>query len=105
LDGIAGSVGIHPAHLARVFRQRHGCTVSDYVRGLRIEYARHCLRTSDTALARIALAAGFSDQSHFSKVFKRQTGMSPAVYRESAVPRKSNAKNARIVQEANGRWG
>jgi AraC family transcriptional regulator len=92
LDDIAGSVGVHPAHLARVFRQLHGCTVGDYVRSLRIEYACHCLRTSDTGLATIALAAGFSDQSHFSKVFKRQTGMSPAVFRESVVPRKSYAK-------------
>ena len=92
LDGIAGSVGVHPAHLARVFRQQQHCTVGDYVRSLRIEYACHCLRTSDTALATIALAAGFSDQSHFSRAFKRQTGISPAVFRESIVSRKSNAK-------------
>jgi AraC family transcriptional regulator len=92
LDGIAESVGVHPAHLARVFRQQQGCTVGDYVRRLRIEYACHCLRTSDTALPTIALAAGFSDQSHFSRVFKRQTGLSPAVFRESLVSRKSNAK-------------
>jgi AraC family transcriptional regulator len=92
LDGIAGSVGVHPAHLARVFRQLHGCTVGEYVRSLRIQYARHCLMTSDTALATIALAAGFSDQSHFSRVFKRETGMSPAVFKESVASRKSNAK-------------
>jgi AraC family transcriptional regulator len=92
LDGIAESVGVHPAHLARVFRQQQGCTVGDYVRRLRIEYACHCLRTSDTALATVALAAGFSDQSHFSRVFKRQTGLSPAVFRESTVSRKPNAK-------------
>jgi AraC family transcriptional regulator len=92
LAGIAGSVGVHPAHLARVFRQLHDCTVGDYVRHLRIEYACHCLRTSDTSLAAIALAAGFSDQSHFSKAFKRQMGMSPAVFRKSAPVRKSDAQ-------------
>jgi AraC family transcriptional regulator len=93
LDGIAGSVGVHPAHLARVFRQLHGRTVGDYVRHLRIEYACHCLRTSDTSLATLALEAGFSDQSHFSRVFKRQTGMSPAVFRESVPPRKTDHKD------------
>jgi AraC family transcriptional regulator len=92
LDSIAGSVGVHPAHLARVFRQLHGRSVGEYVRCLRIEYACHCLRTSDTALATIALTAGFSDQSHFSRVFKRQTGVPPAVYRESFAPRNSRAK-------------
>src|SRR5262249_24547687 len=74
LDAIAGSVGVHPAHLARVFRRQHGCTIGDYVRRLRVEYACHRLRTSDTSLATVALAAGFSDQSHFSRIFKRQTG-------------------------------
>jgi AraC family transcriptional regulator len=87
LDDIAGSVGIHPAHLARVFRQVHDCTVGDYVRNLRIEYACHCLRISDESLAAIALAAGFSDQSHFSNTFKRRMGMSPSVFRKSAPAR------------------
>jgi AraC family transcriptional regulator len=91
LEDIAGSVGVHPAHLARVFRHVHHCTVSDYVRNLRIEYACHCLRTSNASLATIALEAGFSDQSHFSKVFKRQTGTSPAVFRQSVPPRKAHA--------------
>src|SRR6267142_2971495 len=89
LDGIAGAVGVHASHLARVFRQLHGCTVGDYVRNLRIEYACHRLRTSDDTLATVALAAGFSDQSHFSKLFKRRTGLSPAVFRESVTSRKS----------------
>jgi AraC family transcriptional regulator len=92
LDDIAEFAGVHPSHLARVFRQMHGCTVGDYVRSLRIEYACHRLRTSDDTLATVALAAGFSDQSHFSKVFKRRTGLSPAVFRESIASRKSNAK-------------
>jgi len=89
LDQIAGSVGVHPSHLARVFRRVHGCTVGDYLRNLRIEFACDRLRTTDASLAEIALAAGFSDQSHFSKTFKRQTGMSPAIFKKSFRARKS----------------
>jgi AraC family transcriptional regulator len=89
LDQIAGSVGVHPSHLARVFRRVHGCTVGDYVRHLRIEFACDRLRTTDASLVEIALAAGFSDQSHFSKTFKRQTGMSPAIFKKSFRARKS----------------
>ena len=89
LDQIAGSVGVHPSHLARVFRKAHGCTIGDYVRNLRIEFACDRLRTTDASLVEIALASGFSDQSHFSKNFKRQTGMSPAIFKKSFRARKS----------------
>jgi AraC family transcriptional regulator len=91
LGTIAESVGVHPAHLARVFRRFHGCTLGDLVRKLRIEFACRRLTTSDTPLAEIALAAGFSDQSHFSNTFKRHTGISPAAFRKSAHPRNSDA--------------
>ena len=91
LDQIAGAVGVHPSHLARVFRKVHGCTIGDYVRNLRIEFACDRLRTTDAPLAEVALAAGFSDQSHFSKTFKRQTGMSPAIFKKSFRARKSHS--------------
>ena len=87
LGGIAASVGVHPAHLARVFRRFHGCTLGDHVRQLRVEFACRRLTTSDAPLAEIALAAGFSDQSHFSNTFKRHTGVPPAAFRKSARPR------------------
>jgi AraC family transcriptional regulator len=92
LDHIAGSVGVHPAHLARAFRQAHGCTVGDYVRSLRIESASHRLRSSEESLAAIALDAGFADQSHFARTFKRQMGISPARFRKAAAARKSAPK-------------
>ena len=78
---IANEVGIHPAHLAREFRRHYGCTVGDYILKLRMESACRSLATSTAALSEIALANGFADQSHFSRTFKRFTGMTPAVYR------------------------
>jgi AraC family transcriptional regulator len=92
LGAIAESVGVHPAHLARVFRRFHGCTLGDHVRKLRIEFACQRLTTSDIPLADIALAAGFSDQSHFSNTFRRHMGVPPAAFRRSARPRKSDSK-------------
>jgi AraC family transcriptional regulator len=89
LGTIAEEAGVHPAHLARTFRQVHGCTLGDYVRKLRIEYACRCLTNPETPLAEIALAAGFSDQSHFSRTFKRQMGVPPGEFRKSLHPRKS----------------
>jgi AraC family transcriptional regulator len=92
LGAIAASAGVHPAHLARAFRRYYGCTLSGHVSKLRVEFACHHLTTSDTPLAAIALAAGFSDQSHFSNTFKRHTGVTPADFRRSTRLRKSDAK-------------
>ena len=80
-EQVAEEAGIHPAHLARVFRQHCGLTLGDYVRKLRVDFAVRQLTTTDEPLAGIALAAGFSDQSHFTRTFKRLTGMTPAVFR------------------------
>lgn len=83
LVALSGMVGVHPVHLAREFRRFYRCTVAEYVRRRRIEFARQQLSASDTPLSDIALAAGFFDQSHFGRTFKRLTGMSPAAYRET----------------------
>jgi AraC family transcriptional regulator len=88
LDDISRVVGIHPAHLARVFRKEFGCTIGDFVRRLRVRHACQKLSTSDVPLARIALDAGFSDQSHFTKVFRLHTGMTPAEFRRISGRRK-----------------
>lgn len=81
LAKIAAEVGVHPVYLARAFRQYHSCTIGDYVRQLRIDYARRELSTSTRPLIEIALAAGFCSQSHFSTSFKRSIGVSPTKYR------------------------
>jgi AraC family transcriptional regulator len=89
LSDVASAVGIHPAHLARTFRKRYGCTLGEYVRRLRIERASRDLATSRAPVAEVGAAAGFYDQSHFAKVFRRQMGMTPAEYRARvrATPR------------------
>jgi AraC family transcriptional regulator len=82
LSGLAQAVGVHPVTLARAFRRAFGCTVGEYVRTLRIEQATHQLAQTELSLAEIALGAGFSDQSHFSNLFRRHTGLSPFRYRQ-----------------------
>jgi AraC family transcriptional regulator len=83
LDEIAAAINRHPVSLARQFRRRHGCTIGDYIRRLRIEDARRRLTMTDEPLAMIALACGFSGQAHFSTFFKRATGLTPKQYRET----------------------
>lgn len=78
---LAHLVRIHPVHLAREFRRFYHCTIGDYVRQRRIEFACEKLAQSDAPLSEIALAGGFFDQSHFTKTFKQHTGKTPQEYR------------------------
>lgn len=80
---IASQANVHPVHLARVFRRCYHCTIAEYVRRLRVEFACRALRASNESLAEIALNAGFSDQSSFSKTFKRLMNQTPAEYRQA----------------------
>lgn len=81
LTGLARAVGVHPVHLARSFRHVHACTVGEYLRRMRVGFAEKEMASSDAPLSDIALRAGFCDQSHFSRTFKRLTGSTPAVWR------------------------
>jgi AraC family transcriptional regulator len=86
LAAIAKTVGVHPVHLATEFRKLHRCTIGQYLRRLRVEYACREISKSNTPLAQIALAAGFTDQSHLSRTFRQLTGMTPAAYRTASRP-------------------
>jgi AraC family transcriptional regulator len=83
LEEIAGAVGVHPVHLATAFREQYGRTVGDTVRRLPIEFACRAIARTQTPLTEIALDAGFANQSHFTRVFKRLTGITPAGYRRA----------------------
>jgi AraC family transcriptional regulator len=78
---VAECVGIHSVHLARAFRRYFHISPSEYVSRCRIWRARELLITSKLALAEIAIEVGFSDQSHLTNAFRRETAMTPAAYR------------------------
>lgn len=86
LAAIAGAAGVHPVTLARSFRRVHGCTIGEYIRRRRVERAIEQLRVSPSSLAEIALHNGFADQSHFSNVFRRYTGVTPSQFRRAVRP-------------------
>lgn len=81
LSDIAHRVGVHPTHLARAFKNLHKLTLGDYVRQLRIDWAAGELTRTDESITNLAVAAGFYDESHFIRSFKKQFGVSPARFR------------------------
>ena len=74
-------VGLHPVHVARVFHAVVGDSFGSYQRALRVHWAAQAIAESAEPLASIALRAGFADQSHFTRMFRRLSGMTPRSYR------------------------
>jgi AraC family transcriptional regulator len=81
---LATAIGVHPVYLTRAFRARFGCAVTEYVQRLRIRAAAHRLACSSQPLCGVACATGFADQSHLTRVFKRDTGVTPGQFRRLA---------------------
>jgi AraC family transcriptional regulator len=83
LSLVARLVGVHPVHLIRVFRQHYKCTPGQFLRQLRLEAAADALAQSEKPLLEIALDAGFADQPHFTKTFRKFSGQTPGEYRRA----------------------
>ena len=81
IEIIAATVEVHPTHLAREFRRYFKLTIGDFIRQRRIEYACRRIVNSNAPLSEISLEAGFYDQSHFTRIFRKATNMTPAAYR------------------------
>src|SRR5258708_2999781 len=86
----AAQIGVHPVHLARAFRRYFFIGPGEFLRRCRISKARGLLLGSALSIAEIAMEVGFSDQSHFANAFKRETGLTPAQYRQLNPPAHTN---------------
>jgi AraC family transcriptional regulator len=84
LHAMAAEVEISPLYLARAFKAAVGQSPHQYVLARRIERARELLRNTSMPVVDVAMAVGFSSQSHLSHWFLRQVGVSPAAYRRQA---------------------
>ena len=77
LDGLATLAGLSTDHFARAFHQSVGTPPHKYLLARRLEHVEHMLRETHAPLSEIALATGFSDQSHLARHFRRWAGMTP----------------------------
>lgn len=80
---VADEVDVHPTHLARTFRSHFRVPIGRHIRRLRLDWAADQLLETSEPIGRIALRAGFSDQSHFTRAFRRYSGQTPARYRRN----------------------
>jgi AraC family transcriptional regulator len=75
--------GVTPTHVCHAFKSHVGMSIGEYVRRVRIAWAAEQLRLTEQPLSAIAMAAGYSDQSHFTRESRRLLGARPSEYRKS----------------------
>ncbi|MDF7814903.1 chromate resistance protein ChrB domain-containing protein [Hymenobacter sp. YC55] len=88
LTEVAETLRVNPTYLSREFgRYFDNLSFGEYIRKLRIDKAQHLLDTTAYSVGEIAYLTGFSDQSHFTRIFKQHLGQSPAAYRKKRASR------------------
>jgi len=94
LKDISKDLDVHPSYLSREFSKYFDdLSFGEHIRKLRIERAIQLMHSTDYALTEIAYLTGFSDQSHFSRIFRTHTGKSPSIFRKNLLKGKLNTKS------------
>ncbi len=93
LKKISSNLELNPSYLSREFSKYfEDLNFGEYVRKLRIEKAINLIQNSTFTLTEIAYMTGFSDQSHFTRIFKLHTGKNPSSYRKNTLKSKADTK-------------
>lgn len=94
LKELSEMLDVHPAYLSREFSKYFDdLSFGDYIRKLRINKAIQLLQSQQYSLTQIAYLTGFSDQSHFTRIFKKHTGTNPSLYRKKISKSKADTKS------------
>lgn len=88
LKDVSKNLNVHPSYVSREFSKYfEDLSFGEYIRKLRIERAISLMQTTDYTLTEIAYLTGFSDQSHFNRIFKKHTGKNPSAYKKTLTKR------------------
>jgi YesN/AraC family two-component response regulator len=81
-DDVANQVDLSHSYLSILFKKEVGISVSDYIQHVKIDEAKNLIEYTETPLSEIGSLLNFSDQSYFTKVFKKHAGLTPKQYKE-----------------------
>lgn len=94
LQQVSDELEINPTYLSREFSKHFdNLSFGDYIRKLRIEKAINLMTDTPYSLTEIAYLTGFSDQSHFNRIFKKQTGQIPSLYKKNILKGKKDTNS------------
>ena len=87
LSSIAERFWVNPSYLSRYFKTYMGINIVQYIRSMRIFYAKSLLQSSDKSIAEVAEMVGIKSASHFSKIFENEVSESPSKFRKNYIDR------------------
>ena len=97
LDTLARRAGLGPRQLNRLFHARYGVSAMAHYRAIRVARASRLLERTGMSVTEVAVATGFHNFSHFSSVFRRETGLSPRAFRKQSRANVSTAQMSRLA--------
>ena len=92
---VAENIGLSETYLSKLFKKETGTSVSSYIRSRRIEAAQNMLKYSDYSYDEISSYLCFSSQSHFTSIFKKETGYTPKVFRDQQFRKSFTGETAK----------
>ena len=81
-DDIAQAVYLNPAYLSRVYKEKRGISISDYITRTRLDLVKKYLRETELSITAIAYQTGYTSLPYLSRRFREETGMTPQEYRK-----------------------
>lgn len=96
---VADQIGIHPTYLQKIFRQKTGQTIIAYTTELRINNGKMLLENTNYSMMDIVMECGFLSRQHFSRSFRKLTGLTPAQYRKSNRRNKNKSIYVNAAQQ------
>lgn len=83
VSDVAEHVGLNKTYLSSIFKTETGMQLTNYINSVRVERSKSLLLNHSVSLAEVAVSCGFEDQSYFTKIFKRFTGVTPKHFRDA----------------------
>jgi len=87
---LADQVHFNPSYLSRLFKQKTGLNLSDYISDIRVQKAKELLQDMNMKIYEVAQALGYSSSANFVRFFRKATGISPQEYRDILVSKSTN---------------
>lgn len=101
LENIAEFVGVHPSYLSKIFKEAVGMTISEFINRKKIEDSKYFLLHTNLQLSEVAQMLGYCNQSYYTSLFKKYSGMTPGQYKSRYLLKEidTGAENATSLKK------
>ena len=92
MSALSAKLGVSARTLTRRFKSATGVSISGYIQQRRLDEAQSLLRRTNLSITEVGVAVGINDSSHFARLFREQTGLTPSAFRTAVRDKAFSAK-------------